>query len=138
MLAKDLATRKSQVEYLYNDILVSEALERMEKKKFAMIPVLERGSSRYLYSLSEGDLLRFVIQVGSLRRAGKRPLSSVSIERLIVPVKEEADISALLDLAPNQPFLPLIDDKGVFRGIVTRKSLLHYLTPNTPTSEEGE
>ena len=135
MFAKDLATKKSRVEYLYNDVLVGEALEKIEKKRYMMIPVLERGSNRYLYSLSEGDLLRYICQVGSLRRANKKPLSSVTIERLVVPVKEEADLSVVLDLAPNQNFIPLIDEKGVFKGIVTRKSILYHLIP---TSEEGE
>ena len=135
MFAKDLATKKARVEYLYSDILVGEALQKIEKKRYMMIPVLERGSNRYLYSLSEGDLLRYIMQVGSLRRASKKPLSSVTLERLIVPVKEEDDVSALLDLAPNQNFIPLIDEKGVFKGIVTRKSILYHVLP---TSEEGE
>ena len=110
----------------------------MEKKRYAMVPVLERGSNRYLYSLSEGDILRYVVQLGSLRRACKRPLSALTIERLVVPVKEEDDVSALLDLAPNQSYIPLIDSKGVFRGIVTRKSILYHLIPLIPSTEEGE
>lgn len=135
MLAKELVTKKAKVEFLYSDILVSEALEKMEKKRYAMIPVLERVSNRYLYSLSEGDLLRFICQVGSLRRANKKPLSAVTIERLIVPVKEEDDVSALIDLSANQSYIPLIDNAGVFKGIVTRKSIIYYLTPSP---EEGE
>ena len=135
MLAKELVTKKAKVEFLYSDILVSEALEKMEKKRYAMIPVLERVSNRYLYSLSEGDLLRFICQIGSLRRANKKPLSAVTIERLIVPVKEEDDVSALIDLSANQSYIPLIDNAGVFKGIVTRKSIIYYLTPSP---EEGE
>ncbi len=135
MKASELITKKAKVEYLYSDILVKDALEKLEKRRFAMIPVLERKSNRYLYSLSEGDILRLVLEVGSLRRAGKKPLSSVCIDRLVVPVKEEDDVTALYDLAPNQSYIPIIDEKGVFKGIVTRKSLIYHLLSS---SEEGE
>ena len=136
MKASELATRKAKVEFLYSDILVKDAFDKLEKKRFAMIPVLERKSNRYLYSLSEGDILRFIVETGNLRKAGKKPLSRVSIDRLIVPVKEEDDVSALFDLAPNQSYIPLIDENGVFKGIVTRKSIIYHLL--TTSNNQGE
>ena len=135
MLAKDLLTKKGQVEFIFNDILVGEAIEKMEQKRYAMIPVLERGSKRYLYSLSEGDLLRFVLGSSSMKKAMKSPLSNVTIERLTVPVREDSEISALIDLAANQTFIPLVDNNGVFKGIVTRRAIINAIRPQL---EEGE
>ena len=135
MLAKDLLTKKGQVEFIFNDILVGEAIEKMEQKRYAMIPVLERGSKRYLYSLSEGDLLRFVLGSPSMKKAMKSPLSNVTIERLTVPVREDSEISALIDLAANQTFIPLVDNNGVFKGIVTRRAIINAIRPQL---EEGE
>jgi len=136
MLAKELVTKKAKVEFIYSDILVEEALEKVEKKRYMMIPVLERGSNRYLYSLSEGDLLRFICSVGSLRKAMKSPLTSVAIERLIIPVREDAESDAIFDLIVNQNYVPVIDGNGVFQGIATRRAMLNALRPQS--TEEGE
>ena len=43
------------------------------------------------------------------------------------PVFADSDMEDLLDKAMNQNFVPVVDDNGIFIGIVTRKDVLLYL-----------
>ena len=43
------------------------------------------------------------------------------------PVSINASMEDLIQTAMNQNFVPVVDDKKVFIGIVTRKDVLAYL-----------
>ena len=56
-----LLTPKNFVEYLYSDFTVRQAVEKMKEKRYSMIPVIERETGKYCYSLREGDFLYFSV-----------------------------------------------------------------------------
>lgn len=136
MKAIDLIIPKNKVEYIYNDITVGDALRKISKKRFTMVPVLERNSERYLYSLAASDILMRILKDGDIEKTKLEMLSSVSIDRLIVPCDKETDITALADLAVSQNFIPIIDAKGAFVGLVTRQAIIDYLISEAFDSEE--
>ena len=127
MKAKDIMTAARKVEFVYHDITVGEAIDKMAKHRYSMIPVLERGSMRYLYSLSSGDILAKVMQQNNPDATRAEPLSCISAQRFIVPCAQSTEISDLTDLVINQNYVPLLDEKGVFQGIVTRRAVINYL-----------
>ncbi len=127
MKAKELATPVRRVAVLYNDFTVKEAIAKMDKCRYQMIPVVERNSARYLYSLSTGDLLAFILGIGSLEAALKESISSIQLQRLVLSCNEDTEIADLFDIAVNQNYVPLVDKSGVFKGILTRRSILNYL-----------
>lgn len=127
MKAKELATQPRRVSNLFNDFTVGEAIAKMSKCHYQMIPVLERNSNRYLYSLSNGDILRHIISIGDLDKALKDSISSISMERLVLSCNEEMEVDDLFDIAINQNYIPLVDKSGVFKGILTRRSVMTYL-----------
>ena len=43
------------------------------------------------------------------------------------PVDVDVDMENLLNKAMNQNFVPIIDDRDRFIGIITRKALIQYL-----------
>ena len=47
---------KAQVEYLFGDFSLRQAIEKMEFHRYSVVPVVSRDG-KYLYSLSEGDIL---------------------------------------------------------------------------------
>jgi len=128
MNAGSFLLEKSKCCYLYSDLSIAEALEKMERARYQTIPVLDRNSGRYLYAISEGDIL-FAIKSSGLPYSsiGKLPISSVEMERLHVPVRSEADVDELAELIVNQNFVPIVDENDTFLGIVTRKSIIYYL-----------
>lgn len=127
MDAKNLLTPKTKVEYLYNDITVGEAIAKMRRRRYALIPVLERNSNRYLYSISSSDLLYKITEIGDVKKAESLPLSEVEINRLVIPAPQVQDIESLGDLLSSQNFVPIVDEKGIFLGLVTRRSVFNYL-----------
>ena len=120
-----LLTPKKEVQFLYDDFTVRQALEKMEFHKYGTIPVLERKSGKYLYSLTEGDFLWYLKERQlPFSELNKRPLAELKPSRLIDAVTISADINDLYLYAEKQNFVPVLDDLGVFIGIVTRKSIM--------------
>lgn len=134
MKAKDLATPAKRVEFLYSDFTIAEAIKNMEKCHYSMIPVIERNSARYLYSLSSFDILRHLVASKDIKATMSETLSSVRIDRLLLSCNEDVDVNELFDLSVNQNYIPLVDANGAFRGILTRRALLTYLMP----AKEGD
>lgn len=52
------------------------------------------------------------------------------------PVKVSEDMEDLIKLIMNQNFVPVVDDRGVFMGIVTRKRVIDYLYNETINSSQ--
>ena len=134
MKAKDLATSAKRVQFLYSDFTIAESIKKMEKCHYTMIPVIERNSARYLYSVSSGDLLHHLVLNGDIKTVLDDPLSTVRIDRLTLSCNEDIEVTELFDLAVNQNYIPLVDANGTFRGILTRRAILTYLMP----AKEGE
>ena len=137
MKAFDLIIPKNKVEFLYNDITIGDALRKIGKKKFNTVPVLERNSERYLYSLSAGDILFEIIKRDDVESTKKEFLSTVTIDRLIVPSHKDTNIVDLADLAISQNFVPIVDNQGIFLGIVTRRAILDYFIAEYYDKEEN-
>ena len=93
---------KQEITYLYSDYTVRQALEKMHSSSYMAVPVLDR-EGHYLATVSEGN----------------QPVSiSSSIEDLIIRSMETN-------------FVPITDDRGIFIGIVTRRSIIkHYYEKN--------
>lgn len=127
MKAKELIISKNKVVTIYSDITIKEALDILLKSNLSCIPVLERDSKRYLYSISAYGLLKKVSEAKQLSAVNDEPVSKVGVERLLVPCSIDTDARALVDLVVNQNFVPIVDEKGVFQGIVTRKAVINYL-----------
>lgn len=134
MKAKDLATPARRVEFLYSDFSINDAVKKMEKCHYSMIPVIERNSARYLYSVSAGDILHRLVTAPDVKTALSEPLSTVRIERLTISCNEDVEVNELFELAVSQNYIPLVDNGGAFRGILTRRAILNYLMP----AKEGD
>ncbi len=118
---KELITPKRKVSYLYDDIPVKEALEKLKTKRFSAVPVLNRDG-KYIFSLSEGDLLWNVLE--NRRKTLRSQVGSIQPDRLLLPVKETDSLNDVLELVSRQNYVPVIDEEGKFVGIITRKALI--------------
>lgn len=119
---------KNQVDYLFADFTVRQALEKLEAHRYSMIPIIDRKSGKYERSLMEGDFLYYLTQHQlSFSELEKLPLVEVPASRTIKAVGVNCQIQELYDKIVDQNFVPVIDDKGVFIGIVTRKAVMRTL-----------
>ena len=63
----------------------------------------------------------------NLHDAQRVPVTTVPRRSDNFPVNADCQMEDLLAKAINQNFVPVLDDKGSFIGIVTRKDIIRYL-----------
>ena len=122
-------TPKSDVAYIFEDETLRQTVEKMEHRKFSCIPILNK-EGQYTGTISEGDLL-WGIKLLNINSTDLKEMENVSIMEIprratYKPVNADADMEDLLDRAINQNYVPVIDDKGSFIGIITRKEIIKY------------
>ncbi|MBE6716933.1 MAG: CBS domain-containing protein [Ruminococcaceae bacterium] len=120
-------TPKVEVEYIDIESTVRQGLEKMKYHGYAAIPVID-SDGKYKGTVTEGDFLWALYNNNSpdLKRLEKTELKSI-IRRDYQPVKASASIDEILSRAYYQNFVPVVDDRGVFIGIIKRKDIIKYL-----------
>ncbi|MCI6215707.1 MAG: CBS domain-containing protein [Mollicutes bacterium] len=118
---------KIKVEFLFEDFSLRQAIEKMEYHRYSVVPVLSKDG-KYLYSLSEGDIL-YTMTKNKLKFEDltKIHLESIKRDRDVKPVSINSSMDDLVKLIVDQNFVPVVDDRGVFIGIITRKAVINYL-----------
>ena len=128
---------RSMVTYLYDDFSLRQGLEKMRYHKRSAVPVVTR-ENKYVGTLSEGDFLWYLTDY--MKKAEKshkiidfRDFESISLREILQkdknpPVRINTDYSELVQRSVNQNFIPVIDDRDSFIGIVTRKAIITHLS----------
>ena len=118
---------KGEVSYLYDDFSMRQGLEKLERSGYTAIPVINRRGE-YEGTITEGDFLWALKNKFSLdlKQAEEVPLETVKRRTRVEPISINAKMEDLVSKAMNQNFVPVIDDKGIFIGIVTRKDIIEF------------
>ena len=119
---------KSQVAYLHAGNTLRQGLEKMRRHGFTAVPVIDR-EGMYLGVVSERDFLYRLLDAGSVEAAdanGHTVADLVSDTRFEA-VTIDADMDILFNRIIEQNFVPVIDSRGMFSGIVTRKDVLMHM-----------
>jgi CBS domain-containing protein len=61
-----------------------------------------------------------------MRQAEARKIMEITHRRDYVPVRVTTDMQDLVKRASAQNFVPVVDDKDTFIGIVTRSAIVKY------------
>ena len=132
-------TPKASCAFLQEDDSLREAMERMENSGFTALPILSKDGA-YLGTLTEGDLLRAIrnLCLMDLRQAEKHNIMECTHRRDTRAVAVTTDIDDLIVTATDQNFVPVVDDKNAFIGIVTRKVILQYCLERYIQPEQAE
>lgn len=117
-------TPKAMVAYLNSDDTLRQAIEKMEYHRYSVIPCID-ADGKYRCSYSDGDLLFYLknhrLNFDDLEQV---PLRKVEPRRSYVPLPISMQMEELLPILLSQNFVPLVDDQGIFIGIITRKSVM--------------
>lgn len=119
---------KSEVAYLFDSETVKEAMDKFSRHGYTAVPVIN-AAGEYLSTVTEGDFLRYILEndvTTDMACMNTDKLCDISIKRDIHPVHVTESIDSLIELCKTQNFVPVVDDRGMFIGIVTRKDLLCY------------
>lgn len=118
---------KQEVAYLTHDATLRQALERMEYHRYTAVPIIN-DEGGYVGTVTEGDLLWFMKSRPDLTFEGtnKVKLSEVPLRLNNKTVNIDANMNDLIMLAKVQNFVPVVDDRNHFIGIVRRSEIIDY------------
>jgi CBS domain-containing protein len=120
-------TPKAACSCLTDDDTIRQAMERMEHNSYTSLPILSRAGE-YRGTLTEGDLLWALKNLckGDMKRAEQICIMDIDHRCDNQPVSVSTDIEDLFAKATDQNFVPVIDDKDTFIGLITRKAIVQY------------
>lgn len=118
---------KDEVVFLSPRSTMRQALERMEYHRYSAVPLVDH-KGRYVGTLTEGDLLWKIKNTPGLsfENTHQVKLSQVEQHKQNQAVNIDADMGDMLNLSLEQNFVPVVDDNGIFIGIVRRKEIIEY------------
>ena len=124
-------TPKAMCAFLYDDYTVRQALEKMEAAHYAALPILNR-KGEYCGTLTEGDVLWAMKNMCymDIRQAEAHRIMEISRRKDNVPVRVTTSMYDLVERASAQNFVPVVDDKDTFIGIVRRGAIIQYCSEN--------
>ena len=116
---------KALTSYIYDDLTLRQAIEKMKHHGYTAIPVIGRGGE-YVKTIAEGDFLWFMLahDIGDITELEDYYVRDIPRRVVCEPVYVNSTIEDLFKLSMNQNFVPVVDDRGVFIGIVTRRDIL--------------
>lgn len=119
---------KSLVEYVTVDSTVRQALEKMRFHRYAAIPIID-GDGKYVGTLRNDDILSYFLDNGSFdtRSAEKDKVIDVINGVYPPPVYHNSSMEELIERVREHNFVPVVDDRGCFVGIILRRDILNFL-----------
>lgn len=123
-----ILTPKAMTAYLSADDTVRQGLVVMRRHGYTAIPVLnDRGE--YIGCITEGDFLWHILDSGStsLKIQEHHRIADLVRRDFCPPLGIAAEDEEIIDAVMQQNFVPIVDDRGCFCGIVTRRSVIAAL-----------
>ncbi|MBQ9233165.1 MAG: CBS domain-containing protein [Lachnospiraceae bacterium] len=117
---------KQMLTYLYADDTLDIAVNELLESGYTAVPVIDKDGI-YLGVVSEGDFLKMVME------CGRDKLGEHTVSEIISKDKEAFIINTvskdeIMEKILDRNFLSIVDDRKCFVGIITRKSIIKYLS----------
>ena len=119
---------KSHVEYVTDDNTVRQAFEKMRYHRYVAIPVID-SEGKYVGTLRNDDIFAYFLDSGSFdaRSAEKDKVGEIINIGYPSPVYHDASMDELIEKVREHNFVPAVDDRGCFVGIILRRDILNFL-----------
>ena len=119
---------KSLVEYINHRSTVRQALEKMSFHRYTAIPVLD-DDGKYIGTLRNDDIFNYFLKNGSFDKVMAEDVAVTEILNTSYskPLLHSTSLGELIESVKEHNFVPIVDDRGCFIGIVLRREILNYL-----------
>ena len=121
---------KIQCEYVLNTFSLRQVIEKMDYHHYSEIPVLD-NDGRFYGTISDGDILRYLKKHQlNWDEIMVQKIDKVPHIRKVEPIQIDKTMLELVELIIRQNFVPVVDDRNYFIGIITRKAVIEYMKNN--------
>ena len=114
--------------FLHESDSIRQGLELMELNHYTALPVLDNQEC-FVGCVSEGDFLRHIIATGSTdkRFHEKFRVSEILRKDFCPAIRIDSERDTVIEAMMKQNFLPVVDDRNMLCGILTRSALIAEL-----------
>lgn len=118
---------KNEVIYMPVNSTMRQALEKMEYHRYTAVPLIDEHG-KYAGTITEGDLLWKMKNTPGLTFADTERvmIKEIPLRMNNTPVRVDAEMEGLLSLTMIQNFVPVVDDRETFIGIIRRREIIEY------------
>ncbi len=122
-----LLKSKANVALVYDNNTIRQGLEKMRAWGYTAIPVINQAGD-FIGCISEGDFLWSMADSGeiSIKSMENKPLKDIIRPGWNPAVRVDVPMDELLERSMNQNFIPVVDDRNKFIGIITRRDIISY------------
>ena len=120
-----LVTPKSATNYLKEKTTIRQAVEKFDYHKFSVVPIIDE-EGKYLTTVSEGDILRYIKNCCdfNIEKAENTLVLDIDHYRGYQAVRIDATYEEVFELIISQNFIPVVDDRGIYVGIIRRRDVI--------------
>lgn len=123
-------TPKSEVACLKSDMTIRQGLEKFKAHGYTCVPVINDDGT-YYGVISEGDFLWTIVEDDNIviQQLEDKKIKDM-VHKNIPSCKMDMSIEEIIRFITNFNFVPIVDDRNILMGIITRKSIINYLNGN--------
>ena len=123
-----LLTPKNQLKFLDASNTARQGVEKIKVTGYSAIPVVDSQTGIYVGTISEGDLLWGLLDTPNQNLYDLEQIKLIDLidSNKYKPMHVQSSMDEVVESIMNQNFIPLVDDRGVFMGIVTRRKVIEY------------
>lgn len=120
-------TPKSQVSCLNSEMSVRQGLEKFRAHGYTSVPVINEDGT-YYGVISEGDFLWDIVNndYEFIQQLENKKIKDM-VHKKVPSCKMNMDIDDIISFITNYNFVPIVDDRNILMGIITRKSIINFL-----------
>ncbi len=128
---------KSLSVHISSDSTVRQAVEKMRYHRYAALPVLD-PEGRYVGTVRNDEILDLLFD-GKLAKRGAEKISVLEAldEDSSRPLLHSASFEELFERVREHNFVPVVDDRGCFIGIILRREVMNFLWNKYKKSEKN-
>lgn len=121
--------------FLHENNTVRQGLEIFRQHGYTAVPVVDENE-HYIGCVTEGDFLRHIMNVGStnIKDHEKYRIGDIIRKDFLPALDIGADYDTVLSSVLSQNFVPIVDGRGALCGILTRKSIIDFLSEKYKSS----
>jgi CBS domain-containing protein len=122
---------KSKISYLEENDTLRQALEKVRTSGFTNLPVIKENGE-FAFALSEGDIMFKILELNTfdIRDFEQVKIKDIPRRREFKTISIDNNMEDLVQIVLEQNYVPVVDDRNIFIGLITRHDILKYFFDN--------